>query len=59
LTHIFRPFSPKLDGGSEVPNLASIFSNQQAGWDVIVKQSATARIERQRYITLTKTTTYP
>jgi len=38
--------------------LASIFSNLQAGLGVIVKQSATMRIGRQRYITLAKTTPY-
>jgi len=37
-------------------NLASLFSNWQACWDVIVKQFATlpTRIDRQRYITLVK-----
>ena len=48
--------SPKLDSGSEMRNLASIFSNSQAFWDVIVKYSATLHIDKQRHITLAKAT---
>jgi len=40
-------------------NMASSFSNWQEGWDVIVKQSATLHIDRQRYITLAKAAAYP
>ena len=50
--------SYKLDSASEMRNLASIFS-KQTGWDVIVKQSATLHIDRQRYTTLAEASRLP
>jgi len=35
MEHFTYPF-PKLNSGSEMRNLASIFGNYQAGWDLII-----------------------